>query len=311
MNAYGLLVTYRYPICFSSSSVQIPPFHLFDDEEELEVDSAAVAMPRITGSSRRNGSSGTSSKTRFVSVVFCSGAVIVCIMLAAVRDSISSTGLPKDLDSSLLSVFDGATSSTVGTRELQDGKTGTDSNSATIESAPSIRSSESSSSTKQSSNGKSATNNDWKLWHEMTKEEQDASTLRLKPYVEKYGQLYMKGHQEGRKIHKHGRCDLVTLKDKTSAGHGLCGPPPPKPCNFFSFGINDDPSFDVTLAEQWGCRGFAADPTVDHPSKLHPLGKVSKVPNARGLAQRCSDFFLSFPFHGTNAMQLLTITAKS
>eukprot|EP00529_Nitzschia_sp_RCC80_P021087 CAMPEP_0113503854 /NCGR_PEP_ID=MMETSP0014_2-20120614/34397_1 /TAXON_ID=2857 /ORGANISM="Nitzschia sp." /LENGTH=398 /DNA_ID=CAMNT_0000398911 /DNA_START=1 /DNA_END=1197 /DNA_ORIENTATION=+ /assembly_acc=CAM_ASM_000159 len=222
------------------------------------------------------------SKTRFVSVVFCSGAVIVFIMLASVRDSISLTASPKDFDSSLLSVFDGAKSTTgsssrsttSGTRELHNEKTKTDSNSATTESTSSIRSSTSASSTKQSSSSSSSSsnsNNDWKLWHEMTKEEQDASTLRLKPYVERYGELYMKGHGQGRKIHKHGECDLITLKDKTSAGHSLCGPPPTKPCNFFSFGINDDPSFDVTLAEQWGCRGFAADPTVDHPSKLHPL----------------------------------------
>lgn len=38
---------------------------------------------------------------------------------------------------------------------------------------------------------------------------------------------------------------------------------------FISFGINDDPSFDIILGK-WGCRGFAGDPTVDHPSKLHP-----------------------------------------
>ena len=27
----------------------------------------------------------------------------------------------------------------------------------------------------------------------------------------------------------------------------------------------------MTLAEKWQCRGFAGDPTVPHPSKLHPL----------------------------------------
>ena len=56
-----------------------------------------------------------------------------------------------------------------------------------------------------------------------------------------------------------------------ATGHALCGPKPPDGCTFFSFGINDDPSFDVKLADLWGCRGFAGDPTVLHPSKLHPL----------------------------------------
>ena len=30
----------------------------------------------------------------------------------------------------------------------------------------------------------------------------------------------------------------------------------------------DDPSFDKDIGS-WGCRGFAGDPTVQHPSKLH------------------------------------------
>jgi len=34
--------------------------------------------------------------------------------------------------------------------------------------------------------------------------------------------------------------------------------------------ISKDYSFDVDVAQQWGCQGFAADPTVIHPSKLHP-----------------------------------------
>jgi hypothetical protein len=54
-----------------------------------------------------------------------------------------------------------------------------------------------------------------------------------------------------------------------STGHKLCGPIPEQPCNFISFGINDDPSFDREMANHWKCRGFAGDPTVQHPSKLH------------------------------------------
>ena len=59
----------------------------------------------------------------------------------------------------------------------------------------------------------------------------------------------------------------------TRAGrHWLCNYPPPKneTCWFYSFGISRDYSFDTDLADQWGCRGFAADPTIVHPSQLHP-----------------------------------------
>lgn len=53
--------------------------------------------------------------------------------------------------------------------------------------------------------------------------------------------------------------------------HLLCTLPKPKPpCFFYSFGISSDYSFDSDLANSTGCIGLAADPTVEHPSKLHP-----------------------------------------
>lgn len=104
---------------------------------------------------------------------------------------------------------------------------------------------------------------DWKLWEEMNSVEQDEAIKKVGPYLTKYGKML---GSQGQKI-KHGTCDMVEF----ATGHALCGPKPPDGCTFFSFGINDDPSFDVKLAELWGCRGFAGDPTVPHPSKLHPL----------------------------------------
>jgi len=104
---------------------------------------------------------------------------------------------------------------------------------------------------------------DWKLWEEMNSVEQDEAIKKVGPYLTKYGKML---GSRGQKI-KHGTCDMIEF----SSGHALCGPKPPDGCTFFSFGINDDPSFDVKLAELWGCRGFAGDPTVPHPSKLHPL----------------------------------------
>lgn len=41
-------------------------------------------------------------------------------------------------------------------------------------------------------------------------------------------------------------------------------------CFFYSFGISKDYSFDIDMANSTRCHGFAADPTVTHPSKLHP-----------------------------------------
>jgi hypothetical protein len=40
-------------------------------------------------------------------------------------------------------------------------------------------------------------------------------------------------------------------------------------CNFYSFGISNDYTFDTDLAQTYSCNGFAADPTITHPSKLH------------------------------------------
>lgn len=51
--------------------------------------------------------------------------------------------------------------------------------------------------------------------------------------------------------------------------HRLCAVEPlSKPCHFYSFGINEDFSFDQELANRSGCYGFAADPTVIHPAVL-------------------------------------------
>jgi hypothetical protein len=106
----------------------------------------------------------------------------------------------------------------------------------------------------------------WKLWTEMTSEQQDASLEKVGEYLTKYGNLIYPNRRRG-KI-KHGKCEFEEFKN----GHALCGPRPETQnnCTFFSFGINDDPTFDVQLAETWKCRGFAGDPTVEHRSKLHP-----------------------------------------
>jgi hypothetical protein len=53
-------------------------------------------------------------------------------------------------------------------------------------------------------------------------------------------------------------------------GHVLCNYQPDVPCHFCSFGIADDYSFDTDVANKRSCQGFAADPTVNRSSILHP-----------------------------------------
>lgn len=60
------------------------------------------------------------------------------------------------------------------------------------------------------------------------------------------------------------------LFGKGWGGHSLCTNFVPRhPCYFYSFGISSDYSFDVAVAEYFGCYGFAADPTVSHNSRIH------------------------------------------
>mmetsp|Transcript_30170 Transcript_30170/g.72415 ORF Transcript_30170/g.72415 Transcript_30170/m.72415 type:complete len:381 (-) Transcript_30170:283-1425(-) len=106
---------------------------------------------------------------------------------------------------------------------------------------------------------------EWKLWSEMTTEQQDAALDKVGIYLTKYGKLIKPTNGKLQGENNYGNCKVKTFKN----GHSLCEPKPEN-CTFFSFGINDDPSFDIALAEEWDCRGFSADPTVEHPSKLHP-----------------------------------------
>jgi len=62
----------------------------------------------------------------------------------------------------------------------------------------------------------------------------------------------------------------ITKCGKGWGAHNLCDTVPMN-CTFFSFGIARHYGFDTDLANNFGCHGFAADPTVTHQSQLHPL----------------------------------------
>jgi hypothetical protein len=81
-------------------------------------------------------------------------------------------------------------------------------------------------------------------------------------------------HAAGRSVRGQGEPTPAwcTLKRFGSAWgeHALCERPPRTPCVFHSYGISNDYSFDTQVANDWGCSGVAVDPSVDHPSHIHP-----------------------------------------
>ena len=67
---------------------------------------------------------------------------------------------------------------------------------------------------------------------------------------------------------------LIQIFGARYGDHALCDrravASTPHDCVFYSFGINDDYSFDVQLADAWQCAGVGLDPSITHPSMLHP-----------------------------------------
>merc|ERR1719356_631535 len=107
----------------------------------------------------------------------------------------------------------------------------------------------------------------------MTPSEQTEALERAFTRAEPYGKML--GESNGESTSKfHNKCK--DGKEPALMGQGgehmVCGPKPDEDsgCKFFSFGIRDDPSWDVHMGESWNCRGFAGDPSITHPSKLHP-----------------------------------------
>jgi hypothetical protein len=115
----------------------------------------------------------------------------------------------------------------------------------------------------------------------MSLEERVIGLERVGLFLQKYGKLFSSTSTVVAPWH-HSDSSNDTLHDPFACAgfgsgwgsHYLCGPAPSSTtslsCNFISFGISVDYSFDVELAERWNCRGFAGDPSIVHPSQLHP-----------------------------------------
>lgn len=107
----------------------------------------------------------------------------------------------------------------------------------------------------------------WRLWHEMNPSQQEEELEKVFARAAPYGTMLGKGE----KLHNPCNDGKKPLLFGKGGEHMVCGPQPEdKSCKFFSFGIRDDPSWDKNLGESWNCRGFAGDPSITHPSKLHP-----------------------------------------
>lgn len=131
----------------------------------------------------------------------------------------------------------------------------------------------------------------------MSPSEQQDSLERAFARAAPYGTMLQRSKSTGNAGYHHNLCrdGKKPLLFGKGGEHMICGPPPdpdhvvtnnntiPAPldngresssssslsCKFFSFGIRDDPSWDIHLSKEWKCRGFAGDPSIVHPSKLH------------------------------------------
>ena len=107
----------------------------------------------------------------------------------------------------------------------------------------------------------------WRLWHDIAPAERERELERVFARASPYGTRLGKHKSRMHALCADGKVPVLFGK---GGEHMVCGPAPAVGCHFLSFGIRDDPSFDIHLASQWNCSGFAGDPSVTHPSKLHP-----------------------------------------
>mmetsp|Transcript_7500 Transcript_7500/g.11159 ORF Transcript_7500/g.11159 Transcript_7500/m.11159 type:complete len:385 (-) Transcript_7500:287-1441(-) len=163
----------------------------------------------------------------------------------------------------------------------------------------------------------------YKLWEEMNESEQEQAMELVGKTMTKYAKIIFPKDKKLNQVRsvKQGECIFDEVIG--SSGHTVCGPAPPTPCTFISFGINDDPSWDREVADVWGCRGFAGDPTVHLPSKIHDnvtfhnIGAVTLQDNEERLVNKGGEgdwWMTSFPklryFLGLEKIDVLKIDCE-
>lgn len=68
---------------------------------------------------------------------------------------------------------------------------------------------------------------------------------------------------------------------------------PKRHCCLCLAGISQDYSFDVAVANEFGCRGIAADPTVVHNSTIHPKVTFHNIAANSPGSQRQQDWWVT------------------
>ena len=116
------------------------------------------------------------------------------------------------------------------------------------------------------------------IWDQLNATEQIVALRDTRKYLEALVTVLNTTDQD--RWVSYNRCD-VGLFGYRQGAHQLCNRPnmpnEHDDCSFISFGISSDYSFDTDLATRWKCHGFAADPTVVHPSQLHDLVSFHNV----------------------------------
>ena len=110
------------------------------------------------------------------------------------------------------------------------------------------------------------------IWDQLNSTEKIVVMHEARQYLEAFVNI-LKNTEQDRWV-SHNRCQ-VELFGLNWGAHQLCHRQnvtiKDYGCAFVSFGISSDYSFDTDLATRWKCHGFAADPTIVHPSQLHEL----------------------------------------
>lgn len=111
------------------------------------------------------------------------------------------------------------------------------------------------------------------LWGDMDKPQQDKAYKMVLPYIRKHDLLLKKRNNQGTGNHQkrsyEWSCEAKEV-GRGWGGHHLCTDLLAKSntCEFISFGIAGDYSFETGLSNNFNCHGFAADPTVSYPTNI-------------------------------------------
>jgi len=112
------------------------------------------------------------------------------------------------------------------------------------------------------------------LWSDMTKSQQIEAYNLVEPFLKKQADLVKNRQNQGKGNHGNPSFDWSCQSGSIGrgwGGHHMCLDLLEKmtTCEFLSFGIAGDYSFEKKLSDVYHCHGYAADPTVSYPTNIH------------------------------------------